>query len=84
MEEETGWPRRLWADLQEKGALRGAWVAQSVKRLTLDFGSGHGLTVHETGAALMVQSLLGILSLPLCLSLARALALALSRSRCQK
>ena len=25
----------------------GTWVAQSVKRLTLDFGSGHNLTVHE-------------------------------------
>ena len=24
---------------------RGTWVAPSVKRLTLDFGSGHGLTV---------------------------------------
>ena len=26
---------------------RGAWVAQPVKRLTLGFGSGHDLTVHE-------------------------------------
>ena len=25
----------------------GAWVAQSVKCPTLDFGSGHDLTVHE-------------------------------------
>ena len=25
----------------------GAWVAQSVKPLTLDFCSGHDLTVHE-------------------------------------
>ena len=25
----------------------GAWVAQSVKRPTLDIGSGHDLTVHE-------------------------------------
>ena len=25
----------------------GTWVAQSVKCLTLDFGSGHDLTVHE-------------------------------------
>ena len=24
---------------------RGTWVAQSVKHLTLDFGSGHGLRV---------------------------------------
>ena len=28
-------------------ASMGAWVAQSVKHLTLDFGSGHDLTVHE-------------------------------------
>ena len=27
----------------------GAWVAQSVKRLTFDFGSGHDLTVCEIG-----------------------------------
>ena len=27
--------------------LSGNWVAQSVKRLTLGFGSGHDLTVHE-------------------------------------
>ena len=26
---------------------RGTWVAQSVKHLTLDFGSGHDLVVHE-------------------------------------
>ena len=25
----------------------GTWVAQSVKHLTLDLGSGHDLTVHE-------------------------------------
>ena len=25
----------------------GAWVAQSVKHLTLDFSSGHDLMVHE-------------------------------------
>ena len=25
----------------------GTWVAQSVQRLTLDFSSGHDLTVHE-------------------------------------
>ena len=28
-------------------ALWGAWVAQSVKHPTLNFGSGHDLTVHE-------------------------------------
>ena len=26
---------------------RRAWVTQSVERLTLDFDSGHDLTVHE-------------------------------------
>ena len=30
-----------------KNEVRGAWVAQSVKRPTLDFGSGHDLVVHE-------------------------------------
>ena len=30
-----------------KKDVRGAWVAQSVKRLTLDFGSGRDLTVGE-------------------------------------
>ena len=28
---------------------RGAWVAPSVKRLTLDFGSGHDLMAHGIG-----------------------------------
>ena len=30
-----------------RGGLRGAWVAQSVKRPALDFSSGHDLAVHE-------------------------------------
>ena len=34
--------------LGEKEPGWGAWVAQSVKYPTLDFGSGHDLTVHET------------------------------------
>ena len=29
-----------------KGNFGGTWVAQSVKHLTLDFGSGHDLTVR--------------------------------------
>ena len=29
-------------------AFRGTWVAQAVKCLTLDFGSGHGVMVQET------------------------------------
>ena len=32
---------------QLKRNLRGTWVAQLVKHLTLDFGSGHDLTVRE-------------------------------------
>ena len=31
----------------EMGRERGTWVAQLVKTLTLDSGSGHDLTVHE-------------------------------------
>ena len=47
----------------------GAWVAQLVKHLTLDFGSGCDVTVHEfePHVRLTVQSLLGILSLTLSL-----------------
>ena len=45
---------------------RGAWVAQLVKRPTLDFCSGHDLTVHgfkpRVGFVWTVQSLFGILS----------------------
>ena len=52
----------------------GSWVAQSVKGPTPDFGSGHDLTQFMSlsptlGSALSVQSLLGILSLPLSLPL---------------
>ena len=43
-------------------------MAQQVKRLTLDFISGHDLTVHgsspTSGSVLIVLNLLGILSLP--------------------
>ena len=48
-------------------------MAQSVERLTFDFGSGHDLRVVELrpalGSVLMAWILLGILSLPLSLSL---------------
>ena len=47
-------------------------MAQSVRHLTLDFSSGHDLTVCEftplIGLLLTARSLLGILSLPLSLS----------------
>ena len=56
-----------------KETYRGAWVAQLVKYLTLDFGSGHDFMVHEIepalGSALSAWSLLVILSLPLSLLL---------------
>ena len=32
----------------QKQKARGAWVAQSAKGLTLDFGSGHDIMVHGT------------------------------------
>ena len=57
------------------------WVAQSVKRPTLDFGSGHDLTVREIESRIRFCAdsacLLGILSLPLSLP---SPLLALSRS----
>ena len=34
----------------------GAWVVQSVKRPTLDFGSSHDLTVHEFEACIGLHS----------------------------
>ena len=54
--------------------IRAAWVAQSVKCLTLDCSSGHDLMVHEfephvSGSVLIVQSLREILSCPLSLPL---------------
>ena len=46
----------------------GAWVARSVLSPTLDFGSGHDLTVCGTephvGSVLTARGLLGLLSLP--------------------
>ena len=46
----------------------GAWVAQSAERLTLDFSSGHDLTVCgiglTSGCVLTAWSLLRILSPP--------------------
>ena len=54
-------------------SLGGAWVAQSVKHLTLDIGSGHNLIVmrlsSKSGSALTAWKLLEILSLPLFLTL---------------
>ena len=38
------------------GQKPGAWAAQSVKHLTLDFGSGHELTVGETEPHIRLQA----------------------------
>ena len=68
-----------------KNINRGAWVAQSVEHLTLDFGSGHGLAVcgieppvrlHTDGT----QSLLLILSFPLCLLLPSSCSLSQNKN----
>ena len=60
----AGWIAVSGIRSQKREMQRGAWVAQSVKRLTLDLGSGHDLRV---GAFVLIvsaeQSLLGILSL---------------------
>ena len=62
-------------------------VAQSVKCLTLDFGSDHDLMTHEIkphmGSVLTAWSLLGILSLPLSAHpwLVRVLSLSLKISK---
>ena len=62
-----------------------AWVAQSVKHPTLDFSSGHDLTVQELQphiglCADSAQSLLGVLSLHLSVPLPRLHVCALSVS----
>ena len=61
---------------------RATWVAQLVKRLTLDFGSGHDLTIMRSsptlGSVLTVRSLLGILFLHLSLLLHSSYVHALS------
>ena len=45
----TGNKRKVkFVDEDQKLSLGGTWVPQSVKPPTLDFGSGRGLTVHES------------------------------------
>ena len=62
---DTGTGHVPWKHLNPL-SFRGTWVAQLVKRLTLDFNSGHDLTVHEFeprfGRYVSARSLLGILS----------------------
>ena len=49
----TMFPYKRWQEKDrqphavEKPRHWGTWVSQSVRRPTLDFGSGHDLTVHE-------------------------------------
>ena len=66
----------------------GAWVAQSVKGLTLDFRSVHDLTVSwvQTPSTFMwtVQGLLGILSLSLCPSPTCVLSVSLKINKLKK
>ena len=67
----------------------GARVAQSVKCLTLGFGSGHDLTgltgsSPASGSVLAAQSLLGILCLPLSLSLLHLLCLSQNKISLKK
>ena len=63
----------------------GAWVAQSVKHLTLDFSSGHDLTVHEFEPHIRlctdsVGPASDSVSPSLCPSLTQAVSLSLSLS----
>ena len=64
---------------------RGPWVVQSVKRLTLDFSSGHDLMVDETeprvGLTLTGWSLLMILSPSFSAPFLLALSLSLSQNK---
>ena len=63
----------------------GAWVAQSVKRGTLDFGSGHDLTIGSSspaqGSVLRMGACLGILCLPFSLLLLHLLSVSLSQNK---
>ena len=76
-------------------ASRGTWVAQSVKRLTLAFGSGHDFTVREVEphvrlpAGIFVEPAWDSLSLLLPLqappsSLARSLSLKVNKIKLKK
>lgn len=56
--------------MHKNDLVRGTWVAQSIKRLTLDFGIGHDLMIMVGSSpvscsARTAQNLLGVVSLPL-------------------
>ena len=72
----------------ERIQCRGAWEAQPVNHLILDFGSGHDLTVIRLSPS--ARRLLEILSLPLCPSsthvhtCAHAHSLSLSKTKTEQ
>ena len=77
-------PPQLMLLLCQKINLRGPWVAQSVKCPTIDFGSGHDLTVHEfehhTGLhSDSAEPAWDSVSLPLCLPHPCSLSVSLSQ-----
>ena len=76
-------PRWLQRSLKNKIIFlkkRGTWVSQSVKRLTLDFGSGHDLIVceFEPSIGVSVEPAWDSLSLPLSLPLPNSCMFSLS------
>ena len=71
------------------GHLRGSWVGQSVKHPTLDFSSGHDLTVREFKPCIRLyaggmEPAWDSLSPSICLSPAHSLSLSLSLSLSHK
>ena len=76
--------------MRNKSDVHGAWVAESVKWLTLDFSSGRDLTVHEFKPCVTLcvprqehEAYLRF-SLPLSLPLPCSLTLALSQINIKK
>ena len=56
-------------------------MAQSVKHLTLDFSSGHDLTVHEQGSTLWCRACLGLSLSPVSLFAFTPLALSFKTNK---
>ena len=80
------WSSKIWRNAK-RGTFRGAWVAQWVKCLTRDFGSGHDFMVREIepliGLCWQHEASFGILSLslPLLHSFSLSLSLSLSQNK---
>ena len=62
-------PSQMSAFSLSTATSRGAWVAQSVKPLTLDFSSGHDLRVLGLSLTLAPRSMRSLLEVSLSLSL---------------